>query len=191
MPARRESPYVVELRDIPPEGKQLALSPDADFVRAALADEPLTWSPSQLRVDVQLFKTGAEVVARGTLRGAMSTECSRCTAPSTQRLDETFDLTFVPAGRAAASESAGGGEHEMQPGEAELCTYVDEAIDLEAPLREQLILALPYAPLCKDDCRGLCPRCGKDLNEGPCECAGDAPDPVKPDRWAALKNIKL
>ena len=72
-----------------------------------------------------------------------------------------------------------------------------EEIDLEQSLREQLILSLPYAPLCKENCRGLCSRCGADLNAGDCKCPPEPKDspqsdaPVVDKRWAALKNVKL
>jgi uncharacterized protein len=52
-------------------------------------------------------------------------------------------------------------------------------------IREELILAVPEYVLCREECRGLCPRCGKDLNEGPCACRPE-PDP----RWAALEALK-
>jgi uncharacterized protein len=59
------------------------------------------------------------------------------------------------------------------------------AIDLRPAVREELLLAVPQWVLCRDDCRGLCPRCGKDLNAGPCGCA-PAPDP----RWRALDALR-
>ena len=76
---------------------------------------------------------------------------------------------------------------ELGPADLDVATYVDEQIDLEEALRAELLLALPIAPLCRDDCKGLCARCGKDLNEGPCACP---PEP-KDDRWAALRSVKL
>jgi uncharacterized protein len=59
------------------------------------------------------------------------------------------------------------------------------AIDLTPAVREELILATPQYVLCREECRGLCPRCGHDLNDGPCGCAA-ATDP----RWAALEGLK-
>jgi uncharacterized protein len=59
-------------------------------------------------------------------------------------------------------------------------------LDLSGAVREELILAVPDYLLCREDCAGLCPHCGKDLNEGPHECAGRSTDP----RWAALEALK-
>jgi uncharacterized protein len=59
-------------------------------------------------------------------------------------------------------------------------------LDIAPAVREELILAVPAFALCREDCRGLCPRCGKELNSGPCNCAPEAPDP----RWAGLSGLK-
>jgi uncharacterized protein len=191
-PPRRpsNSPFLVPLRDIPPEGWRQTLDLTDEWSAKALSEELLEWIPTKIRAQVSLFKTGRDAVAHGMLTGGLETGCSRCTAPSQQKLDASFNLTFVPA--ADDEKAAPGGEREIQEGEAETVGYIDEQIDLEPVLREQLILALPYAPLCREDCKGLCARCGKDLNEGPCSCPTEAPEPeVKPDRWAALRDIKL
>jgi uncharacterized protein len=189
MAPRRESPFVVKLRDIPPEGWRQALDLNADWTKQALSDELLAWVATDVRAEVSLFKTNREVVARGVLTGNLETPCSRCTTPAKITIRAPFDLTFVPDD---SLDKGPGGEREILEGEAETIGYIDEQIDLEPTLREQLILALPYAPLCREDCKGLCARCGKDLNEGPCSCPVEASEPeVKPDRWAALRDIKL
>jgi uncharacterized protein len=185
------SAFAVRLRDIPPEGTRSVLDLTDEWSAQALAGELLEWIPSKFHAEVSLHKTGRDVVAHGRLQGGLETGCSRCTAPTRLQVNVGFDLTFVPAKDDAKAQHAGG-EREIQEGEAETVSYIDEEIDLEPILREQLILALPYAPLCREACKGLCARCGNDLNEGPCSCPAEAPDPeVKPDRWAALRDIKL
>jgi uncharacterized protein len=64
--------------------------------------------------------------------------------------------------------------------------YQGEGLLLEDALREQVLLALPLKVICREDCRGLCPHCGTNLNIGQCSCAEPAEDP----RWAALKDIR-
>ena len=66
-------------------------------------------------------------------------------------------------------------------------SYQGKEIDLSPAVREQILLSVPAAPLCGEDCKGLCPKCGKDLNEGDCGCDRSVIDP----RWAALKGIQL
>jgi uncharacterized protein len=192
MPARRQSPFLFDLSAIPAEGHKVHLDL-ASWGPTALAEEVLSWKVGKLAADVTLYKSGErDVVAHGRIAGELITDCARCTTDATLRVDAPYDTTFVPMKEVSGTP----GEHEMKAGEAELAGYTNEEIDLEQSLREQLILALPYAPLCKDDCRGLCGRCGSDLNEGPCKCP---PEPkideslpkAEDKRWAALKNVKL
>ncbi len=183
---------MVALRDIPPEGWHRTIALTDDWAKATVADEPLAWQPAGLNVEMSLFLTERDVIAHGKLGGTLTAMCARCTGPATTRIFAPFDLTFVPAALGRDNEDGKTPEREMLPGEAEVASYVDEAVDLEPTLREQIILALPYAPLCRHDCKGLCARCGHELNEGPCSCPPEVDEPeVKPDRWAALRDIKL
>ena len=78
--------------------------------------------------------------------------------------------------------------YERQPLEGE--TYKlsdDDIVDLEPLIRDALLLELPAVPLCRNDCRGLCPTCGVDHNLTTCDCVSDEPDP----RWAALRSLDL
>jgi uncharacterized protein len=58
-------------------------------------------------------------------------------------------------------------------------------VDLRPAVREELVLSVPRYVVCREDCRGLCPRCGKDLNAGPCGCA-----PTPDLRWRAMADLK-
>ena len=75
---------------------------------------------------------------------------------------------------------------ELATDDLDVYPYTGDVIDLEPLVREQFVLAVPYAPLCKDDCRGLCPQCGVDRNVTACECE----KPIDP-RFAALQGLKL
>lgn len=67
-----------------------------------------------------------------------------------------------------------------------------ESVDISEAVREEALLVLPYNLLCSPDCRGLCPRCGADLNKGDCGCpAADPPPPAADSPWAALDQLKL
>ena len=65
--------------------------------------------------------------------------------------------------------------------------FEGDQIDFRAIIQEQVILAIPMQPICRQDCRGLCARCGANLNDGPCDCRGDDVDP----RLAILKTLKF
>jgi uncharacterized protein len=72
------------------------------------------------------------------------------------------------------------------PEEGETYPIAGDHIDLEPMTREAVVLGLPLAPLCRPDCKGLCPTCGAELNRGPCGCPPPATDP----RWAALDALR-
>jgi uncharacterized protein len=75
---------------------------------------------------------------------------------------------------------------ELQAEDLILSAYEGDAVDLDEVVREQLLLALPSRHLCREDCQGLCQKCGANLNDGHCSCEQGEVDP----RWAALANLK-
>jgi len=117
--------------------------------------------------------------------GDFSTEiearCARCVEPVPTKIGGDFDLLYRPLG-----VDAGRDERSISEAETEIGYYSGEGIDLEDVLREQILLALPAKIVCRDSCRGLCPRCGKNLNVESCACEEEPPDP----RWAALAELK-
>jgi uncharacterized protein len=120
-------------------------------------------------LDVTLEAVHEGILATGTVVAPWAGECRRCLGPVSGQLDASFRELFEEA-----------------PTEGESYPLVHEQVDLEPLVREVVLLELPQAPLCREDCRGLCPRCGADLNEGPCECPPDDIDP----RWAALDALR-
>ena len=95
-------------------------------------------------------------------------------------LCNTLDLRYVP-------QAENTGEVEQEIGDDDLATayYREGMLDLVELMREQFVLALPMKPLCAEDCRGLCPECGTNLNKGQCGCTPRWEDP----RLAALKSL--
>ena len=131
-----------------------------------------------------------KVLVRAKFRIPLTGQCRRCLKPL--RLDESVELvrTYVPEEQAAhrpAEHHAGDVEGSFDPAFVDEETYAGKEIDLNPAVREQILLQIPTSPLCREDCLGLCVRCGKDLNEGECGCDRAVVDP----RWAALKGIQL
>jgi len=108
----------------------------------------------------------------GRMTGAVADECRRCLTPTQARVDEELHLLFADA---TDEESDDSDEYMLEPQAT--------TIDLRPALREQWLLVAPGFVLCREDCKGLCPRCGADLNLGPCGCP-----PVIDPRWAALRR---
>lgn len=123
-------------------------------------------------------RKGEEVRLRGSIRTEVELLCDRCLAPSRAPLEVEFDTRFIPQ-----SAAAGAGENvELLAEDLGLSAYEGDAVDLDELVREQILLALPSRRLHSEDCKGLCPKCGADLNAGHCPCERGETDP----RWAAL-----
>jgi uncharacterized protein len=125
-------------------------------------------SSAPLVVDLWLERISDGIVVHGTVSGEYESECSRCLAPVRARFEMPVQELF---------------ERDVVEGE----TYPLEGdeIDLELPVRDTVLLNLPAAPLCRDDCAGLCPVCGIDRNAAECDCDLNPPDP----RWDALRAL--
>jgi uncharacterized protein len=135
-----------------------------------------------LRVSAELSEAQGSVLARGDLRGWALVACSRCLGRARLAVDEPFVVTLLPRVESADPSE----EVELNEDDLDVATYTGEEVDLSPVLRDHLVLAVPYAPLCAEDCRGLCARCGADLNRPPCACPPADVDP----RLAVLKDLK-
>jgi uncharacterized protein len=135
-------------------------------------------SPVELGLDIHKDRERFRLV--GTARTELELPCSRCLEPFRLPVNAAFDQRHLP------QTEAPGDEAEIAEEDLETSFYRDEQIDLNELLREQFYLALPMKPLCRDDCKGLCPQCGTNLNTGTCECAIGWEDP----RLAPLKQLK-
>jgi uncharacterized protein len=135
--------------------------------------------PVSLTFDILKDKRQFQLVGRVTT--TLELPCSRCLEPFRAPVDSEFTLRYQPR-----SENVGEGEKEIEEDDLSTAYYENEEIDLAQLMREQFYLSLPMKPLCRDECRGLCPVCGTNLNRGTCECRRDWEDP----RMAALKALK-
>lgn len=121
--------------------------------------------PDIANVSIRALRFGNKVLIEGSVKISVSLICSRCLKDFSCPLDIHLKGEFNPAG-----ETAGAGEHELKHGELDLDYYDDDEIDTAAFVKEQVLLALPMKPVCLKECRGICPVCGTDLNEGSCTC---------------------
>jgi uncharacterized protein len=126
-------------------------------------------------------QTIKDIRLNGDLSGGFELACARCLEPVGQKLERKFDLLYRPLGADAGRE-----ELSVTAAEAEVGYYQGDGLLLEDALREQVLLAIPLKVICHEDCKGLCPHCGKNLNLEQCSCV----EPVEDPRWAALKDIR-
>ncbi len=122
-----------------------------------------------------------DIRVRAKWSGSFEIPCARCIEPVRQDLNGDFDLLFRPLG-----VDAGPSERELVTPETEIGYYQEGGLVLDDVLREQVLLTLPVRTLCLPDCKGLCPRCGRNLNNEACTCEGAPTD----QRWSALSDLR-
>ncbi len=174
---RKGAAVKVRLDDIPPEGLEVEFRDN----RATAGDlgPQVCGLPSAPWVRVCLERRGDLVLGKGRYRSKVEVACSRCLRPGELDLEGPVEWLFRPP------EPAAGDEIQLGEDELDVTFYQDGELDLAQALRDELGLALPIAPLCRDDCPGLCPACGKPLEDGACQCRPREIDP----RWAKLAEL--
>jgi uncharacterized protein len=159
----------IMVTDLRRPGAHRAVQVDAPL--ADLAAGPVA-VPADIpvHVDATLERIPEGIVVRGEVDVVWAAECSRCLRPLRGTLEVGIDELFEPS-----------------PVDGETYLLDHDYIDLDQVVRDAVVLELPQAPHCRDDCPGLCPTCGADRNEVECGCVEDHDDP----RWAALRSLEL
>lgn len=160
---------------------QLELPLGRALLKDALEGMDADLERSRCTAEVTLTKTDDNVFLSGALDGEVLVPCVRCLAEVRTSIHAPLKMVFLPEGE-EADEGEGGEDDDVAYGHHDGTTLA-----LDDTLREALILAVPMNPLCKADCKGLCPVCGGDRNARDCACAIKFDDP----RLAPLKGLKL
>lgn len=152
--------------------EELACGPDAYRF-----DEPVAWS-------VDVTNTGGALLVMGRAEARATAPCARCLADAVYDVEGDIEGFFIMGDdETAAPDDMEGDEFDYLP--------EDRVIDMVPLIVSALLLELPLVPLCDDDCKGLCPRCGANLNEGPCACDAEAAADAEESPFAALKDFKF
>lgn len=188
---------VIFVDEIGPEGLELDAPVEVGLLKEALDREsPETgfrpMGGAQLKASLRRVSGG--VLLEGRLSAPLVAPCKRCLADVRLALPVAFTLNLI-ARTQMAPEGLGpiedderaksAGSFELDEADQEF--FDGKTIDLDPILREQVLLALPMNVICSEDCQGLCPMCGQNLNEGKCGCEPKTVDP----RFAVLKDVKL
>lgn len=163
---------IIRVAEIPDEGLQI--EGRAAFPRPF--QDP-TWTLDDLALTVE--KDGEAVLVRGRLEATVPLHCGRCLESYSVTVEPEVDARFVPNPRGR------GEELELGADDLETDVYDNGVVDLTALLETETTLALPMKPLCREDCRGICPICGGSRNVSDCRCEVRLADP----RWAPLKTL--
>ncbi|HKI79320.1 MAG TPA: DUF177 domain-containing protein [Ignavibacteriaceae bacterium] len=128
------------------------------------------------KVDVELSKANNQIILKADLSLNANFECDRCGIEFGSPVNSKYQMVYLFGNRPDGAEDAN-------------LTYLfpdADKIDISNDVRDYALLAIPMKKLCKEDCKGLCPKCGKNLNEGNCNCSNDETDP----RWKPLMELK-
>jgi uncharacterized protein len=178
----------LHIKDLSVEGVRIREDLDPEQLKdldALLSGQRCSFQ-GPLSVTLQVTPTAGMVQVTGRIDGTAVLACSRCLTPVQWPLNTDFDLTFtrrLPGDVLDAPPES----RELEAEELGVVLFEGDELDFRDAIQEQVIMALPMQPLCRKDCRGLCARCGANLNDGPCHCSGKDIDP----RLSVLKNLRL
>ncbi len=163
----------VIISEIPEEGLELELK------ERISPDESIKIS-SPVHASLRFDKKGPEVIVTGDASGEAEFQCSRCLKTFNMNMDSHIDVVYHPSAEINKEE-----HYELKGDELDTGFYKNDTLDTEDILKEQLMLNVPVKPLCSEGCKGLCPKCGADLNITQCNCAASEID----TRLAVLKQL--
>jgi len=161
----------VDVRELvrhPGTSREVHLRAPVDGLATELARVP---EDAGVGTDLLLESVVEGILASGEVSGTVVLTCARCLTPFEQPMVVSVQELFVPG---------------AEPDDPDGYPLIDGEIDLEPMLRDAVVLALPYSPLCRPDCQGLCERCGGNRNLGECTC-----EPEVDQRWAPLAGLRL
>ncbi len=174
----------VRLNEIPDRGLDVHFAPQDQRYAQMLAEvADGDGATGEARVRLELWPSRVDL--SGSMSSRLPQHCSRCLEPFDLSIEREFTQVLM---RTAAPEPelAADGELELNLRDLDKTQLVGDVVDLGEILREELLLALPPKMLCREDCQGICPGCGAELNSEPCTC-----QPETDPRWDILKQLKL
>jgi uncharacterized protein len=168
-----------EIGDEPATWDETLEIPADSLERPELAElGPVSWRG-------QVSRLAEDFLLRAHLSYPQTANCSRCLGPADEPIEETVEL-LIRMEEEPDDIDDDDAEREIEEDEMGILHVAGHVLDLQPLLREMLQLNVPMYPLCKPDCRGLCPQCGADRNHEPCDCDTTVVDP----RWGALAALK-
>lgn len=167
------------LRDPLGASRTADIAVDLYLLTPELADGQEDLPEATLAGTVRLMHINAGILARGHLAATATVACARCLEPVAVMLGFDLEEVYTPTLDIVTGKT-------VTPEEEDQALWIDERhiLDLAEVLRQDTLIAMPQHVLCREDCRGLCPSCGQNLNQGSCACQADI-DP----RWDALADL--
>lgn len=176
------------IKEIGDDGLSLDLPVTAAWLASQCPDLGASLGPEGLKFGGRLVQSGGDVLLRGNLRGNLEMPCSRCLETARVAFDVPLAITFIA--RPASDDDGADDEGEDDAEDVDVAFFDGEEVDLGPQIRDQILLALPITPLCREDCAGLCPVCGGNRNLVACNCTSRQPLGTTP-LAAALQKLKI
>lgn len=178
---------VIRVEDIPAQGKQESFLEDEGSLNERLGGEATDsglhfFGPVQ--VWMNLSRSGRVILVKSRIEARVKCVCARCLDPFTLTINSEIQASLKPKPDPHLASSE---EIELSREDLQTDFYEGEEVDLSPLVQDQVLLTLPPKVVCREDCRGLCQRCGKNLNRGTCQCEGAEVDP----RLAPLKDFRV
>jgi uncharacterized protein len=171
----------IQVAKIPEEGLKLDLLKEGDWCHHAASEGEhgdFTFQP--VRCSLTVRRSEKTVIIEGRVETIVDGCCSRCLEEAHVPVETPFRYAFLPAHEVAFQDT------ELSADDMEYSYFDGEIIDLVPLMYEQIVLQIPIKTLCREDCRGLCPHCGTNLNGSTCDCDRSQGD----ERFAVLKHYR-
>lgn len=146
------------ISEIPEEGIDLELD------ESIALESVKTLSP--LHAVLKIRTIGSEVLVNGSMEGDIELTCSRCLNAYAMKASSPINVVYEPSAMLDKEE-----HHKLKSDELDIGFYKNDTLDTDEVLVEQLLLSIPMKPLCSSECKGICPKCGADLNVSGCNCS--------------------
>lgn len=173
---------IVDLRTIPEGTRSFHFVLEEDWWGSDGQRDQIQGIDTPVQVKIELYKAGDKYVLDGALSGGLQVVCDRCLEAYHRELRTAFRV-FLALPLPETDQT----EIELAEKDLEIDFIRGEEIDLDEIIREQIYLSLPMKSLCSQNCQGLCPVCGSNLNAGNCKCHREQGHPA----FLKLKNVKI
>lgn len=180
--------YLIRVPDIPAEGRDLGASSGTDtwfkkIVEEAISDEVHSFDAT---LSARIAKAGRSLEVIGGVYLKMGVACSRCLTDFDFEQQVPFRLVLEPAPQDKEIGGEAGERVENVSDSLDFSYYYGDEVDVGDLIRQHIMTAQLINHVCSEACKGLCPRCGKNLNKGPCGCKAESSE----SPFAALKQLK-
>jgi uncharacterized protein len=181
--AEKKKMLTLKLDDIPAEGLNLTWTEERSSLLAYLKNlSHIDFDfEAPLQSEARVSRAGRSVLIEGKVRTHLQMRCVRCLKEFSLPISSAFEMTLFPLKETPMKEETELSEDDMESG-----FYQGGEIHLSEIACEQVFLEIPYKPLCHEDCKGLCPKCGKDLNLTSCDCVKED----FPSSFSDLERLK-